>query len=215
SRCGARTGRPRQRAVSAEPSPRRPAEERAMGEIVPTEERIPRWDGSEFIAYGASGLEVRLPYELHDHCGFRATQIRELAWAFQLSDVMEDGLVSTKEARIMVGRLGEDPNDGDWLKMLNEIDQHTRGVLDFQHFVKLMSFFDRNMVTEDELVNAFKIFDKDRSGSIDAIEMQDLMKKLGFPMSPLEAHAMISEADDDDSGEVGYSEFVNKILNSQ
>merc|ERR1712228_786010 len=118
-----------------------------------------------------------------------------------------------REARIAMSRLGEEPSDKEFLKFMNEVDPHTRGVVDFQHFVKLMSRFDHNMVTEDELVNAFKIFDKDRSGSIDAIEMQELMKKLGFPMSPLEAHAMISEADDDDSGEVGYSEFVNKILN--
>jgi len=183
--------------------------------VVPIEERVPRWEGKEFVTYGASGLEVRIPYELHDHCGFRATQIREFAWAFMVSDVLEDKLVSAKEARIMVERLGEDPKDSEWLKMMNEVDPHTRGMLDFQHFVKLMAYFDRNMVTEQELVNAFKIFDKDHSGSIDAIEMQELMKTLGFEISALEAHAMISEADDDDSGEVSYGEFVGKVLNSQ
>jgi len=183
--------------------------------IVPREDRNPRWEGKEFVTYGASGLELRIPYELHDHCGFRASQLREFVWAFALSDTLEDGQISTTEARRVVSRLGEEPKEKEWLDILNEVDHHTRGMLDFQHFVKIMAFFDRNMVTEEELVNAFKIFDKDKSGSIDAIEMQELMKKLGFTMSPLEAHELIAEADDDDSGEVSYAEFVGKILNSQ
>lgn len=69
------------------------------------------------------------------------------------------------------------------------------------------------MITEDELVNAFKIFDKDspllldsntkeegksnqescrtavvkdKSGTIDAIELQDVLCKLGFNVNPLQ-----------------------------
>merc|ERR1719222_1386183 len=114
-----------------------------------------------------------------------------------------------------MSRLGEEPSDKEFLKFMNEVDPHTRGVVDFQHFVKLMSRFDHNMTTEDELVNAFKIFDKDQSGSIDAIEMQDLMHKLGFECTPLEGQAIIAEADDDNSGEVSYGEFVQKVLANQ
>ena len=49
-----------------------------------------------------------------------------------------------------------------------------------------MAKFDRSMITEDELVNAFKIFDKDKSGTIDAIELQDVLCKLGFSVNPLQ-----------------------------
>merc|ERR1712087_685096 len=119
------------------------------------------------------------------------------------------------EARKAVSRLGEQPTDKEFLVICNKVDPHARGVVDFQRFVKMMAHFDRSMLTEDELINAFKIFDKDQSGSIDAIEMQDLMKKLGFPVTPLEAHAIIAEADDDDSGEVTYNEFVQKMLDNQ
>merc|ERR1712032_1054378 len=112
-------------------------------------------------------------------------------------------------------RLGEAPTDKEFLRIMNDVDPQARGVVDFQRFVKIMAFFDRSMMTEDELTNAFKIFDKDHSGSIDAIEMQSLMKTLGFPVSPLEAQAIIAEADDDDSGEVTYNEFVSKVLQNQ
>merc|ERR1712007_334900 len=138
-----------------------------------------------------------------------------MGWSFKISDTLEDGLITAKEVRHALKRLGEEPNEKEFLSVMNDVDPHARGVLDFQRFMKLMAHFDRSMLTEDELVNAFKIFDKDQSGSIDAIEMQALMKKLGFPMSPLEAHALIAEADEDDSGEVTYGEFVDKILASQ
>lgn len=158
---------------------------------------------------------MRLPYELNDHCGFRASQIREMVWAFKVSDILEDGVISAKEVRRCLERLGEAPSDKELLKVLNAVDPYGHGTVDFQKFLRIMSHFDRSMLTENELINAFKIFDKDQSGSIDAIEMQDLMKKLGFQITPLEAHALIAEADDDDSGEVTYSEFVNKILEQQ
>mmetsp|Transcript_35786 Transcript_35786/g.83214 ORF Transcript_35786/g.83214 Transcript_35786/m.83214 type:complete len:187 (-) Transcript_35786:48-608(-) len=177
---------------------------------------VERSDGKrEFVAFSAGGTEVRLPYELNDHCGFRATQLEEMVWAFQVSDILEDGIISAKEVRRALLRLGEAPNDKEFLKVMNLVDPHAHGTIDFQKFAKLMQNFDRSMLTENELMNAFKIFDKDQSGSIDAIEIQDLMSKLGFEIPPLEAHALIAEADDDGSGEVTYSEFVNKILEQQ
>eukprot|EP00415_Alexandrium_ostenfeldii_P000224 UN0224 len=152
---------------------------------------------------------------MHDHCGFRSGQLREIAWAFKVSDILEDGIISAKEVRRALARLGEEPTEKEFLKVMNMVDPHAHGTVDFQKFVGLMSHFDRSMLTENELINAFKIFDRDQSGSIDAIEMQELMTKLGFNVSALEAHALIQEADDDKSGEVTYFEFVNKILEQQ
>uniref|UniRef100_A0A7S2C0Y5 Calmodulin n=1 Tax=Alexandrium andersonii TaxID=327968 RepID=A0A7S2C0Y5_9DINO len=173
------------------------------------------WEGGEFVTCGAGGYEIRLRYEIFDPCGFRSGQLKEIAWAFEVSDILEDGIISAKEVRRALARLGEDPSDKEFLKVMNIVDPNAHGTVDFQKFVKLMSHFDRSMLTENELINAFKIFDKDQSGSIDAIEMQDLMNKLGFKVSPLEAHELICEADDDQSGEVTYSEFVTKILENQ
>eukprot|EP00932_Pfiesteria_piscicida_P014049 SRR837773.25740.p1 GENE.SRR837773.25740~~SRR837773.25740.p1 ORF type:complete len:208 (-),score=86.53 SRR837773.25740:31-600(-) len=173
------------------------------------------WEGDEFVTHGAAGNEIRLPYELMDHCGFRASEIRDFAWAFRVSDILRDGIISTREVRRALERLGEAPSDKEFLKVMNAVDPHATGKHSFQQFVKIMANFDRSMLTEEELTNAFKIFDKDQSGSIDAIEMQDLMKKLGYDVTPLEAHQIINEADDDGSGEVSYSEFVNKVLNNQ
>merc|ERR1712151_332198 len=107
--------------------------------------------------------------------------------------------MGTKEARRVINRLGLEPTDAEFLEKINDIDPVPLGVLTFQKFVKFMSFFDNNVLTEDELVEAFKIFDRDQSGSIDAVELQDVLTKLGFKITSLEAEKMILEADDDQS----------------
>ncbi|CAE8727328.1 unnamed protein product [Polarella glacialis] len=155
------------------------------------------------------------PYDLLDKHGFRDGEIRDFVWAFNLYDVLEDGLITSKQVRQALKWLGEEPTDKMFLTVMNLVDPHAKGILDFQRFVKVMASFDRSMITEDELTNAFKIFDKNKSGTIDAIELQDVLKKLGFGIDMLQAEAMIREADADESGDVGYGEFVRKIIENQ
>eukprot|EP00928_Gymnodinium_smaydae_P089823 TRINITY_DN73723_c0_g1_i1.p1 TRINITY_DN73723_c0_g1~~TRINITY_DN73723_c0_g1_i1.p1 ORF type:complete len:212 (-),score=61.16 TRINITY_DN73723_c0_g1_i1:95-655(-) len=169
----------------------------------------------EYTITGSAGREIKLPYELHDHCGFRASELRDFCWAFSVSDILKDGTITTKEVRLVLKRLGEDPTEKEFLTVLNEVDPHARGLCDFQRFVKIMARFDRSMITEEELTNAFTIFDKDKSGSIDAIELHSVLQTLGFDIHPIEANTMIEEADDDDSGEVTFSEFVGKVMKNQ
>eukprot|EP00441_Pelagodinium_beii_P040572 CAMPEP_0197647628 /NCGR_PEP_ID=MMETSP1338-20131121/25975_1 /TAXON_ID=43686 ORGANISM="Pelagodinium beii, Strain RCC1491" /NCGR_SAMPLE_ID=MMETSP1338 /ASSEMBLY_ACC=CAM_ASM_000754 /LENGTH=171 /DNA_ID=CAMNT_0043221471 /DNA_START=71 /DNA_END=586 /DNA_ORIENTATION=- len=154
-------------------------------------------------------------YQLYDRCGFRDSEIKEFCWSFALYDVMEDGIITTKQVPEALKWLGEEPLDRNLVTVLNEIDPHAKGIIDFQRFVRLMSKFDREIITEDELVDAFKIFDKDKSGTIDAIELQEVLIKLGFDITALESEEMIRAADDDNSGECGYGEFVAKIIENQ
>merc|ERR1719352_1961458 len=124
-------------------------------------------------------------------------------------------MISTTDARMALKRLGEEPDDKEWLTTINAVDPYSRGILDFQKFLKLAAHFHRPMLTEDELTNAFKIFDRDMSGTIDAIELKDVLEKLGFPITALEAFNMLAEADDSGDGEVSYSEFVTKIMKAR
>merc|ERR1719313_1420401 len=173
------------------------------------------WDGDEFVAFGARGKEIRLPYEMRDPCGFRAAEIHDLVYTFKIADVLQEKIISTTDARVALKRVGEECSDSEWLTTINAVDPYARGTLDFQKFMKLAAHFHRPMLTENELTDAFKIFDRDKSGTIDAIELRDVLVKLGFPITPLEAHNMLAEADDSGDGEVSYSEFVEKILKAR
>merc|ERR1712107_445137 len=58
-------------------------------------------------------------------------------------------------------------------------------------FVQIMTHFDRSMLTERELLDAFLGFDRHKNDSIDALELANIIERLGFQIHPLEAHAMI------------------------
>ncbi|CAE7826488.1 unnamed protein product [Symbiodinium sp. CCMP2456] len=155
-------------------------------------------------------------YLLADRCGFRDSELRDFCWAFRLYDVLGDGKIDAMQARnpaecyvdeqSAAPKLSWSVDSDKLIQVMNDIDSHGKGILDFQRastdkqrqllaiprlprFVKLMAKFDRSMITEDELVNAFKIFDKDKSGTIDAIELQDVLCKLGFEVNPLQLGA--------------------------
>lgn len=51
--------------------------------------------------------------------------------------------------------------------------------------------------TEDELRNAFHVFDKDGSGTISASEMREVLKTLGEDLSEKEINEIMSAADTD------------------
>ena len=61
---------------------------------------------------------------------------------------------------------------------------------------------------EEEMMTAFKVFDKDGSGTISHNEMKQVMKNLGEKLTDEEIDELIKEADKDNDGEVDYKEFV-------
>jgi calmodulin len=52
--------------------------------------------------------------------------------------------------------------------MINEVDSHRSGVIDFNEFLNLMAKKMKDVDTEEEIKEAFKVFDKDGKGSISA-----------------------------------------------
>eukprot|EP00945_MAST-04E_sp_MAST-4E-sp1_P002460 g2460.t1 len=59
-----------------------------------------------------------------------------------------------------------------------------------------------------EFKEAFKLFDKDGGGSIDAEELGDAMRALGQDPDPEELQNMVDEVDEDGSGEIEFDEFL-------
>ena len=62
--------------------------------------------------------------------------------------------------------------------------------------------------TEEDLIEAFKIFDKVGFGVISVAELRHVMTNLGERLTEEEADEMIREADTDGDGFINYHEFV-------
>ena len=67
---------------------------------------------------------------------------------------------------------------------------------------------------EDEILEAFKVFDKDGNGLISARELKHVMGNLGESLSEDEVEAMIKEADTDGDGSINYAEFFTMVSKS-
>jgi|TARA_B110000285_G_scaffold215544_1_gene262008 hypothetical protein len=68
------------------------------------------------------------------------------------------------------------------------------------------------MLTEEqkeEIDNAFLLFDKDKSGSIDVNELKDAMKALGIFLKKEEVKQKMTKVDKDGSGAIDRDEFMS------
>lgn len=69
-----------------------------------------------------------------------------------------------------------------------------------------------NYDKEEEVLNAFKVFDKEESGFINVSELRLIMTNLGDKLTDDEVDQMIRKSDLDGDGQINYEEFVRKML---
>lgn len=65
-----------------------------------------------------------------------------------------------------------------------------------------------------QLRKTFKYFDRDGSGGIDFSEFQRAMELMGFAFTDIQQLALFARYDESYSGEVDYSNFVQKVMES-
>lgn len=96
--------------------------------------------------------------------------------------------------------------------MINEVDVDGNGSIDFPEFLSLMARKMKDTDTEEELVDAFRVFDWDGNGLISAAELRHVMTNLGEKLTDEEVDEMIKEADLDGDGHINYEEFVRMMM---
>merc|ERR1712079_939100 len=100
-------------------------------------------------------------------------QIAEFKEAFSLFDKDGDGTITTKELGSVMRSLGQNPTEAELQDMINEVDADGNGTIDFPEFLTMMA---RKMTdTDEELIEAFKGFDRDGIGFISAAELRHVM----------------------------------------
>ncbi|RXK40414.1 calmodulin [Tremella mesenterica] len=93
--------------------------------------------------------------------------------------------------------LGQNPTEAELQDMINEVDADGNNSIDFAEFLTLMARKMKDTDSEEEIKEAFKVFDKDGNGYISAQELKHVMTNLGEKLSDTEVDEMIREADKD------------------
>ena len=65
------------------------------------------------------------------------------------------------------------------LSFVAQVDADGNGTIDFPEFLSLMARKMKDTDTEEELIEAFKVFDRDGNGFISAAELRHVMTNLG------------------------------------
>ena len=104
--------------------------------------------------------------------------------------------------------LGQNPTEAELQDMINEVDADGNGEIDFPEFLTMMARKMKDTDSEEEIKEAFKVFDKNGDGKISAAELRHVMTSIGEKLSDQEVDEMIKEADTDGDGEINYTVYL-------
>lgn len=124
--------------------------------------------------------------------------------AFALFDKDGDGEISGREILLAIRSVGVVPTPDEVNKM-----PVTMSWSDFEAYMakKLAS-----CNPEEDLVKAFKVFDRANDGTISADELSQVMKAMGELLTDEEVVQMIKEADPTSSGRIEYKTFSKMLI---
>lgn len=123
------------------------------------------------------------------------------------------GTIELHELQQVMRKLGQNPSEKELAEMISSVDDNGDMEIDFDEFLILMKSRIGTRDPEQELRDAFKVFDTDDSGAIDRKELKRLMKKLGQQLTEAEIDAMMSEVDENGDGEISFEEFKALMQN--
>ncbi|KAH3848236.1 calmodulin-beta-like isoform X1 [Dreissena polymorpha] len=138
----------------------------------------------------------------------------EFRTAFDMFDKDGDNTISARELGTVMRSLGQNPTEQELRDMINEVDMDGSQTIDFGEFCMMMLKRMNESNEDEELLDAFKVFDKDGNGYITADELKKVMTNLGEKMTDEEVQEMLNEADENHDGQISYPEFV-KMMNSK
>ena len=142
-------------------------------------------------------------------------QISEFKEVFSMFDKDKDGTISAKDLLKVMRSLGQNPSEAELQNMINDIDVDGSGNIDFKEFLIMMAKKMKDNNEEDELIEAFKVFDKDGNGFISAAELRHVMTNLGAKLTDDDVDEIIRKVDTNGDGQVNYQEFVTMMTSRQ
>ncbi|KAM3145876.1 hypothetical protein pb186bvf_002171 [Paramecium bursaria] len=133
-------------------------------------------------------------------------QIAEIKEAFALFDRKGSGGLTIYEFRTVMRALEYNFTE-------EEFYDYTEGdeYIDFPEFLALMARKMKEQDSEKELIEDFKVFDRDGKGLISTAELRHVMANLGKKLT-YQVDEIIRKADIDGHGQIDYKKFVSMMV---
>eukprot|EP01083_Nonionella_stella_P225097 800605_1 len=134
---------------------------------------------------------------------------------FNSFDKNKDGKITIKELEEVEIALAMNPTKDHLDKEFNAADINGNGEIDFNEFCKGMEIQKEKDLkkTEQDIQNTFNLFDKDKNGFIDEIELKEGFDELGINRTDKEFDIIMTSADTNNDQLLNYDEFYTMVLN--
>ncbi|XP_055700923.1 calcium-binding protein E63-1 isoform X3 [Phlebotomus papatasi] len=158
--------------------------------------------------------------------------ISDLRTAFDLLDRNQDGHVTANELQFMLRNLGIHVRDELIDDLMKEASKTGNGLIDEAEFLQWIARIqaikdesassssssssnqpvsEEDDITQD-LIAAFRVFDRDGNGYITRDELQTAMDMIGENVTEAQLTEMLALADLDKDGRINYEEFIRLLL---
>lgn len=134
--------------------------------------------------------------------------------AFQIFDKHSEGYISSKELGTIMSSLGFNISDEDLNEIINIYEQNNN-MIDFISFLEIISKKKENIYKEEDLIDAFRIFDKEGNGKISRKELRYVMTSSGEDFNENYIKELINESNIDHDDYIDYYKFVKLLISSK
>lgn len=136
--------------------------------------------------------------------------------AFQIFDKHSEGYISTKELGTIFNSLGINISEEDLIEIITIYDnEQNNNMIDFITFLDIIAKKKDDIYKEEDLINAFRIFDKEGNGKISIKELRYVMMSSGVDFNENYIKDIINESNVDNDEFIDYHKFIKLLIDSK
>lgn len=132
-------------------------------------------------------------------------QIKSFKKAFTHYAKNTGGILDPDDFPKALKMVGIRPTDDEIKEMLEEVGE---AQIDIVEFIICIYYFLRAADTQEELINAFKIFDTEKKGKLPVARIREILSSLKHPVSQPLIDELVSQLNKDGSNMIDYAEMI-------
>ena len=132
---------------------------------------------------------------------------------FEKADKDRNGLISYQELMNLMKKCGCPVSEAELQDYVNDVDINENGEINCESFLNIIAKYQEEDDTEEELLEVFKIFDKNNTKLITPKNVLSIFSQIDESIKEEEILQMFKECDLDHDGYLNYKEFCRMIKN--